>query len=576
MTALLWLTPLLLPLVLAVVVTARPGPRTSGLLAVAPVPALMLAATGPVLPPPSLPWLLLDVNLALDGIGQVLLMLTALAWIVAGRYSRAEVEQQGGYSAWWLLSLSGNVGVILADDVLSFYSAFVVMTLAAYGLVVHSRTATSRRAGRAYLVLGVAGETLLLAGLFLAVAGATGLQLPEVASAIAASAQREVIVGLLVAGFGIKAGLIGLHVWLPLAHPAAPFPASAVLSGAMIKAGLVGWLRLLPIGEAALPTWSSALVVLGLTGTFLGVLLGLTHTSPKVLLAYSSVSQMGFVTLLVGIAVGAPEVAPVAAAAAAAYALHHGLAKAVLFLGVGLLPSASQRGQRMVLLAGITIAGASLAGLPLSSGAFAKAWMKQSIELASLGSWATTASSLAAAGTTLLMLRLLVLLRAQSAPEARIHVVLGPWLVLTGTVLVLTPLLVSRLLPELAPPAWAPMVRDGLWPVLLGVGLAALAVAVSRATHLGLPTVPAGDLAVLEERAVARLASELARVSAPVPAALVRSATPLWGPLATLRRHGPLLDRIEAWLTRWSTGGAMVALVFVALLLAFGLDPTSP
>jgi formate hydrogenlyase subunit 3/multisubunit Na+/H+ antiporter MnhD subunit len=109
----------------------------------------------------------------------------------------------------------------------------------------------------------VAGETLLLAGLLLAVAEATGLGCRGGRRRRRLAPQRDLIVGLLVAGFGIKAGVLGLHVWLPLAHPAAPFAASAVLSGAMIKAGLVGWLRLLPLGEVALPAgrhcwWASA------------------------------------------------------------------------------------------------------------------------------------------------------------------------------------------------------------------------------------------------------------------------------------------------------------------------------
>ncbi|MFU8839431.1 MAG: complex I subunit 5 family protein [Nitriliruptoraceae bacterium] len=576
MTVVLWLAPLVLPLLLAGVVTARPGPRSWALLAVAPLPALVLALVGPVLDPPALPWLLLEVHLALDGVGRLLLVLTALAWTVAGVYSRAEVEQQGGYAAWWLLSLSGNVGVLLADDVLTFYTAFVVMTLAAYGLVVHTRTATSRRAGRAYLVLGVAGETLLLAGLLLAVADATGLRLPEVATAVASSDQRDLIVGLLVAGFGIKAGLLGLHVWLPLAHPAAPFPASAVLSGAMIKAGLVGWLRLLPVGEVALPAWSTLLVGLGLAGAFVGVLLGLTHTSPKVLLAYSSVSQMGFVALLVGVAIGTPAVAPIAAAAAAAYALHHGLAKAVLFLGVGLWARATRPRQRSLLLGGIVVAGASLAGLPLTSGAFAKAWMKDSVALGALPAGVTTATSLAAAGTTLLMLRLLVLLRAQPVPAQHQRIVLGPWLALSGTVVALTPVLVPRLLAELPLPSSSSLIRDALWPALLGAGLAAAAVTVARRTSLRLPTVPAGDLVVLEERAVAGLADGLARTCVPVVAATIQASLSLRDAVARLARHGPLLDRIEDRLTRWSTGGAMVALVAAALLLALSLDPPTP
>jgi hydrogenase-4 component B len=570
-TMLLWLAPLVVPLLAAVPATLRPGRRTSVLLVVAPLPALVLAAVGPVLDPPALPWLLLDVRLALDGGGRVLLGLTAMAWLVAGVYGRAEAEQRGGYAAWWLLSLGGNVGVLLADDVLTFYTAFVVMTLAAYGLVVHTRTDAARRAGRAYLVLGVLGETLLLAGLLLAAAEATGLQLAEVAAAVAASSQRDLIVGLLVAGFGIKAGVIGLHVWLPLAHPAAPFPASAVLSGTMIKAGLVGWLRLLPIGEVALPGWGALLVGLGLAGAFVAVLLGLTHTAPKVVLAYSSVSQMGFLTLLVGAALSAPTAAPLASAAAAAYAWHHGLAKALLFLAVGLLPRAGRGWPRSAVLAGAGVAGASLAGSPLSSGAFAKAWMKQSLELSELGAWTITASSLAAAGTTLLMLRLLSLLRAQPRQRDAAPAALGPWLLLTSAVLGATPVLVPRLLPELTVPGWSALVRDPLWPLLLGLLIAGAVVARSRratSAVLAVPAVPAGDLVIVEERLAAWLGRRIVTAAAPVTATADRTAAATRDLLLTVRRHGVHLDRLEDRLTRWSTGGAMVALVAAALVIA--------
>jgi hydrogenase-4 component B len=592
-TMLLWLAPLVVPLLAAVLATLRPGRRTSVLLVVAPLPALVLAAVGPCLDPPALPWLLLDVRLALDGIGRVLLGLTATAWLIAGFYGRAEAEQRGGYAAWWLLSLAGNVGVLLADDVLTFYTAFVVMTLAAYVLVVHTRTNAARRAGRAYLVLGVIGETLLLAGLLLAAAQATGLQLAEVASAVAGASQRDLIVGLLVAGFGIKAGVLGLHVWLPLAHPAAPFPASAVLSGAMIKAGLIGWLRLLPIGEVALPSWGALLVGLGLAGTVVAVLLGLTHTAPKVVLAYSSVSQMGFLTLLVGAALSAPAAAALASAAAAAYAWHHGLAKALLFLAVGLLPRAARGWPRTAVLAGVAVAGASLAGTPLSSGAFAKAWTKQSLEVAGLGAWTVTASSLAATGTTLLMLRLFALLRAQpvrrdATPVWRRHApasrrwcarrgaALGPWLLLAGAVVVATPVLVPPVLPELTVPGRSSLVGDPLWPVLLGLLLAAGAVALSRRAGpagLAVPTVPAGDLVIVEERLAAWLGRGMVAGARPVAAAADRAASATRDLLHAVRRHAVHLDWLEDRLTRWSTGGAMVALVAAALVVAINGPP---
>jgi hypothetical protein len=103
----------------------------------------------------------------------------------------------------------------------------------------------------------------------------------------------------------------------------------------MIKAGLIGWLRVLPIGEVALPGWATLVITLGLLTALGGVAVGLTQRNPKANLAYSSVSQMGLMMVLVGVALAVPDGAELSVAAAGVYALHHGLAKGALFLGVG-------------------------------------------------------------------------------------------------------------------------------------------------------------------------------------------------------------------------------------------------
>jgi hydrogenase-4 component B len=160
------------------------------------------------------------------------------------------------------------------------------------------------------------------------------LALVELPARLAGAPGGELAAALLIAGFGVKAGLLGLHVWLPLAHPVAPTPASAVLSGAMVKAGLLGWLRFLPLGTAALPVVGATLVVLGLAGAFLAALAGVLQRDAKTILAYSTVSQMGLLAVGVGLALAEPAAWPLAAAALPLYALHHGCTKAALFLGV--------------------------------------------------------------------------------------------------------------------------------------------------------------------------------------------------------------------------------------------------
>jgi hypothetical protein len=154
------------------------------------------------------------------------------------------------FFGWFLAALAGNLLLLVALDVVVFYLGFALMSFASYGLVVHEGDA---RAACGPLLHRDGGDRR---GLHHRRAHAARQSGPiDFASLRAASATpgpgTTLIVGLLLVGFGIKAGVFGLHFWLPLAHPVAPAPASAVLSGAMIKAGLVAWMRLLPLGEAA-------------------------------------------------------------------------------------------------------------------------------------------------------------------------------------------------------------------------------------------------------------------------------------------------------------------------------------
>lgn len=170
--------------------------------------------------------------------------------------------------------------------------------------------------------------------------------------------------------FGIKAGLIGLHMWLPLAHPAAPVAASAVLSVAMIKAGLIGWLRYLPLGQQALPELGALPILASIAAALLAVPAALVQRDPKVVLAYSSIAKMGTMIAGLGIAVMVPALAPAMIAALIFYATNHGLAKGVLFLGVGVVKGSSSRWPLLVLASNALV----LAGAPFTG----RSWRRQS------------------------------------------------------------------------------------------------------------------------------------------------------------------------------------------------------
>ena len=355
-------------------------PRAAGHLGwIAPLPAAIVAWNGATLPEAEFPFLFLGSALALDTLAMTFLALTATLWTIAGWFARGSLARDRRprrFQTFFLLSMAGNLGLVVAADLITFYGFFVLMTFAAYGLVVHQNNPRARRAGRVYLIMSLIGEVLLLGAMFLAVNAAGDIRLEALKPAVADSPHRSWICALAFLGFGVKAGAVPLHLWLPLAHPVAPTAASAVLSGAMIKAGLIGWMHLLPLGHAALPTGALLIIIFGFTAAFGAALIGWCQTDPKTILAYSSISQMGLITLLPGMALARPELWPLAAPAAALFALHHGLAKGALFLGTGLLPACRGR-LRMLAWGGIGLAALAIAGAPFTSGALAKYGLKQ-------------------------------------------------------------------------------------------------------------------------------------------------------------------------------------------------------
>jgi formate hydrogenlyase subunit 3/multisubunit Na+/H+ antiporter MnhD subunit len=496
--------------------------------------------------------------------------MTALVWTAAGVSARAELAadaRRTRYFGFHLLTLAGNVTLLVAADAVAFYLGFALMTFAAYGLVVHDGTPAARRAGRVYLVMAVLGEGALLAGLLLAGSASGGaLALPDLAAAVADAPRRGAIVALLLVGFGVKAGALPLHVWLPLAHPVAPTPASAVLSGCMIKAGLLGWLRFLPVGEVALAGWGALLVAAGLAAAFFGALAGIAQDDAKTTLAYSSVSQMGLLTVAVGIGLAAPSAAPAALAACAFLAVHHGLAKGALFLGAGVVKRAGTLRSRRIALLSLLLPGLALAGAPLTSGAIAKSRLSHLGDFApsmplGLSTWLLAAAT----GTTLLLARFFVLVARATETDRTRRPAAGLWLPHAALLLGLAAL-------GLWGPAWsgtlAPAERalslativKGVGPILAGLLLAWLGARARPSTRL-----PAGDLLLLVERPLGRAFSRVARLRLrPTPEAVAFLASRWYGLHATSRPTDRLL-RAEIALTRWETAALLLALLVAGL-----------
>jgi formate hydrogenlyase subunit 3/multisubunit Na+/H+ antiporter MnhD subunit len=322
-----------------------------------------------------------------------------------------------------------------------------------------------------------------------------------------------------------------------------------VLSGAIIKAGLLGWLRFLPLGEATVPELGTVMLSLGLFAAFFGVVVGLAQRQPKTLLAYSSVSQMGFMTLAVGAGLLAPQAWPVLLPAIGLYALHHGLAKGALFLGLGV---AQRLGRNGWVMAGLLLPALALAGAPFTSGALAKTQLKAALTglpapWLELLVWTLP---LAAVGTGLLMARFLLLtLRGNSQDDAA--GLLPPWLAVLAAVAALAWMQADASVVA-AVLSW-PGLASAAGPVLAA---ALLAYAAWRRGWRG-PAVPPGDVLVWLERAAAGRRGVLM----PLP---FQSKSILPAVLAALSRFRHLEEVLRAW----PLAGGLWLLILVALAAA--------
>jgi formate hydrogenlyase subunit 3/multisubunit Na+/H+ antiporter MnhD subunit len=238
--------------------------------------------------------------------------------------------------------LAALMVVVTSRAAMPFLIAWEVMALSAYALVIfeHERVEI-RRAGLIYLVATHAA-TLALIGLFAAWgSGASDLTFDALAqNAAALPAGGSLVLVLALVGFGLKAGIVPLHFWLPEAHAAAPSHVSALMSGIVIKAGIYGLLRVTTLLGSP-PAWFAwVLIGLGITSGVLGVVWALAQHDLKRLLAYHSVENIGIILLgmgagVLGVAYGSPTVAVLGFAGAALHTLNHALFKGLLFLGAG-------------------------------------------------------------------------------------------------------------------------------------------------------------------------------------------------------------------------------------------------
>ena len=337
-----------------------------------------------------------------DGFRMTYSVVTSLLWlgttVFAKEYFRHEREHMGAYWFFVFVTLGAAQGVMLSADFLTTFVFFEILSLSSFPWVLHERTEESIRAACTYLAVAVIGGLILFMGLLLLQNAAGTLTYAELSAALSGVSDKALLPAAvcILLGFGAKAGMYPLHVWLPKAHPVAPAPASALLSGLLTKVGVFGVLMTALEALPASRSFGALVLALGLVTMLLGAVLALFSVNLKRTLACSSMSQIGFI--LVGIAstvlnnyYGSDAGAMLADSGAMLHMVNHSLLKLVLFLSAGAvamnlhaLDLNDIRGwgrDKPVLRVCFGVAALGISGVPLFNGYLSKTLLHEGLVL---------------------------------------------------------------------------------------------------------------------------------------------------------------------------------------------------
>jgi len=330
----------------------------------------------------------LNIVLRLDSLSRIFLILVSVIWLVVSYYAHEYMEHEDDparFFAFYLMTLSGLTGLCLAGNFMTLYLFFEAMSLLSVPLVLHTMSKKAIAAALKYLIYSIAGASLALIGFFIMLYygsiefAAGGTLSPEVIAAH----QNILLAGAMftIVGFGTKAGIFPMHSWLPAAHPVAPAPASAVLSGVITKAGILAVIRVVyyQFGVTLIKgSWVQYVwIALSLISVLMGSTLAYKEQVLKKRLAYSSVSQLGYILF------GLATLTPAGFIGAVMHVVCHSVIKNGLFLGAGAVIHQTHKtkvselagiGKRMpVTMVCFTICALALVGIP-PTGGFVSKW----------------------------------------------------------------------------------------------------------------------------------------------------------------------------------------------------------
>lgn len=342
---------------------------------------------------PWLPW-----HVRFDGLSALFFLIVGIATGAVSLYGPGYVkhyqEKDHPFAVLGLFSglfIAGMLLVLLADDAFFFMIAWELMSVASYFLVAfqHENSA-NRRAAFLYLLMAEVGALAIILSFGVLVSFTDGISFDAMRHAHLSTTWASIAFSLALLGFGMKAGLVPIHVWLPEAHPVAPSHISALMSGVMLKIALYGFIRFCfdLLGDIQWQ-WGLVLLVLGTISALGGILYAMVQSNLKRLLAYSSVENIGIIFMVLGLAMifmanGHPELAALGFIAALLHAFNHALFKNLLFLGAGIIHQQTHE-LNMELLGGLIkkmprtsvvflIGCMSISALPLFNG-FVSEWL---------------------------------------------------------------------------------------------------------------------------------------------------------------------------------------------------------
>ena len=335
------------------------------------------------------------ISFEVDGFRIIYICITILLWVLSSIFS---VEYFGlsarrrRYHVFSLLTLLSTIGVYISADLFTLFVFFELVSLLSYPLVAHDETPTALRAAETYLAVAIIGGMTTLMGLLLLRSLTGTLEIKSLYDACRAVGNKRMLYvsgALTLVGFGAKAGLFPLHIWLPKAHPAAPAPASALLSGILTKCGVFGVFLVSCEVFRGDANWGAALLVTGAVTMLLGAVLAVFSIDLKRTLACSSVSQIGFITVGIAMQCILGEHNALAVWGTILHMANHSVFKLVLFLSAGLvymnlhsIDFNSIRGfgrRKPVFGIVFSVAAAGIAGVPFFSGYVSKTLLHESI-----------------------------------------------------------------------------------------------------------------------------------------------------------------------------------------------------